>query len=200
MLDDVFNADQNTASANKIVGFQTARGSMYRYDPETQTAQRLKVSSGDGRGKLSHPHACYFVHDWQADYLKTNFPYMISRWRYRLATQIEGEHPRLVTGNEVNLPEGGKRVLCIFDRDKNEYAFSGELDTDGPAVGLTPVEKSYTTDESTGKRMGSTHIGNPVVKVYTNDADFKADLAIAYRRLETPNYTTDTDRLEADLT
>lgn len=105
-----------------IIGFKTAQGSLYRYDPESCTSQRFKVSFGSGQGQTDHQGLCFFLTDEQRDSLQTNFHYQQKKYRYRFGWTKDGK-TGLFNGNEIDAPEGADICLYIYDREGKKYVF-----------------------------------------------------------------------------
>ena len=182
MLDDEFRDADSVESEPVIIGFQTSQGSMYRYNPDVKASQRFKVSFGTGQGETDPKCICVFLTETQRDHVQKNFHYQDSRWSYRFGWQKGNEHD-LFYGNEAKISDGAEIALHIYDKKDNKYAFSALITTDGPDIGLTPLEKGYYNDPETNERMGSSHLGNKIVKLYTNVDQFEADLAAAKSNL-----------------
>jgi hypothetical protein len=173
----------NSRTLSPIVGFQTAHGSLYRYDEKQKMTRRFKVSSGSGQGCFDRWSLCFFLTSEQKNHLQKNFLYQLNNLRYRFGFSGNGEQG-LFIDNKFHLPEGTQSTLYIYDDYKKQYVFAGVVDKQEPAVGLTPLEKVYYHNFQTNERMGSTHMGHSITKVYMDENIFQADLTTAQQKFQ----------------
>ncbi len=184
MVKSVFDNSAQDSDEPTIVGFRTARGSIYAYNSEKHTVKRLKISFGlEEQGQLNSEHLCFFVSQEGTDFLKKNFHYQDSRYRYRLGYALYNEFNKITQSYE-EIPKDAQPALTIFHRDTKECLFATKLKDQEPAVGLTPIDKAYFTDPETGERKASTHMGNPIVHLYHNVEVMKHDMRSALQKLE----------------
>ena len=113
MLDNEFQKAEKPLSEAVIIGFQTAQGSMYRYNADSRTSERFKVSCGSGQGEIDPESICAFLTDAQEDYIQNNFHYKNNEWTYNLGWS-KGRETGIFQGNEVDMPDDAKMALYIY--------------------------------------------------------------------------------------
>lgn len=182
MAKNIFVQESVGREQAQVVGFQTARGSMYRYDPDKGVSQRLKTSLGDGQGQVGQESMCAFLPEALVTHVHKNFHYQNRRYRYRLGWGKENKEVGLFTKDRIDLPEDARMALYIFDQEDDKYVLSIFLDHTKPVIGFAPLEKSYRIN-SNGQVISSTHLGNRIVALYTDQAGFDAEWKMAEVKL-----------------
>jgi hypothetical protein len=159
-----------------IIGFETARGSLYRYDANELTTERLKISPGQGQGLWQEKSMCLFVDQQKFEQAKANFglPHVSLKFGYF----SQDQKMLNVLGQTLkDIPPNHTAAIIFFDNNTKQAVAALSAKTD-PAFGLVPIEKKYNTN---GTSM--THAGNPIVKLERSPFVFDMDVRAALRNL-----------------
>ena len=177
-------------SDTPVLGFKTAQGSIYRYCADTHISQRYKVSHGTGQGELARETVCFFLSPEQQEHLNEKYLYITGNYVYSFGRSKEGQKNRAVAflSNEIELKPDEQVTLNIYDKRAQTHVFCKPIKFLLPETGLVPIEISMS--EGAGSRQGletHMHIGNPIVKLYTSEADFAAALEAAKDQFSSPS-------------
>lgn len=187
MLDEFSNhTHQPGISKRPLVGFQTALGSIYKYNPSSGTVSRFKVSFGpEGQGYFCDEALCFFITSSAHSYLMQHYDFQNSRYRYRLG---HIEHNKFIQfSSQIPISADARRALVIYDKDKNEVVFNALVQSTKPILGLHPLDKRYFNDPTTGERMSATHVGNKITKLYHDENALQIDIQKAQFELDSGN-------------
>lgn len=165
-----------------MVGFRTAEGSIYRWDHDTCSTTRLKMSPGAGKGQWQDACTCLFAREAKFDQARIDHERPGTSIKLGWLTpdgktlNIMGADNRL-----DNMDPDGQPVIAWVNNQSNQAVVTLGALTD-PEIGFKPVEKFYTDD---GKSI--THFSNSsIVKIYTDPAEMKQDIDAALRGLTAP--------------
>lgn len=137
-------------------GFKTAQGSTYVLLADGRTV-RTKKSSGKGQGQTCIPHACLYVPAAALTHLVGMGAAGMGFW---IGFQKpDGTFKSFGAGAPV-VPAGCKPWVVVYDKHDRKVVTHGPAMT-APAIGLHPVEKTYTDDG-----FSHSHVGNAIVEIY----------------------------------
>lgn len=165
-----------------VVGFKTAKGSIYAVDdakdglPKCTT--RLKVSFGKGRGTVDDsPSLCLFVSEAGADTLDT----AMVQQKVIAMVYADGDKPyqpgqpltQIKYDNAQNIPAGKQFFFGVLS-PQGEWEGLVKASPE-PKVGLRPMEQELKPDGSI-----TNHVGNTITELFDKpSALLKAAMAAA---------------------
>ncbi len=155
-------------------GFQTSQGSLYFIDPCSGETTRFKVSDGTDKGETLPGRMCLYVPPSANQML--NEQYNLSDkdkentiWLCERNSKGYFAHIR----ESASLQSGKNLHVVLLQRSSSKILGAWPASA-APVKGYLPIEKKYNTD---GTRF--THVGNPIVTLYSDSAAFAKAAASA---------------------